>query len=513
MKFSYKVTFILLVLLTLLNIILRLQVIPREIGIDSFFVHVITNSLSEFGSVRWYLHPLSLAGLYPYSYASSVPFLLSAIHQTTNVNMNHVIFIYCILLGLLSIFTGYIMACTIINDDLYKILVAFLFSISPAIVGYSTWTITTRGLLIIMAPLLLYLLMKSRLQNQKLLTQIKYFILICVLFIFFFTTHHLVYFLLPLFFAYIIIRLIFQFKLYSLISEKYHPIIITAIFLITFSIPFVMGKFLETSRYAPLVTNYTRYIGLPIIFILGGISYLILKSKKSFAEWFILLSTILITMFIYKITYMKMFIPIIAIPVAVFGFVSMVKSLIGKPYIKAITVIFLLLSSSFVAYFQYLNIYEDPRQISDSIYDTGIWMKHNINGSSISNNELMGLRILSVAETKHFLVVSEVIDQVYGFIDANISEYRRYPISSEEFWYSGYEGPDHGSHAWGDINKLNQAPQVYNISYVVEDVELDGMVSWSPHSPMKSTLIEEINKKNGCIYDVGNIKIWDLRNY
>ena len=120
MKFSNKTKIELFTLLTILNIILRIQVVPNEIGVDSFLVHMLANSISEFGYAKWVLHPTSFLGMYAYSEVSAVPFFISGICQSTGIEMRWVIFHYGILIGLLSMFTAYIMAGAIIDDDIFK---------------------------------------------------------------------------------------------------------------------------------------------------------------------------------------------------------------------------------------------------------------------------------------------------------------------------------------------------------------------------------------------------------
>ena len=77
MKLSKKAKIELFSLLIILNVILRFQVVPNEIFPDSFLMHIMVNSLNEFGYAKWFLHPLSVIGLYPASYSSSMQFLLS----------------------------------------------------------------------------------------------------------------------------------------------------------------------------------------------------------------------------------------------------------------------------------------------------------------------------------------------------------------------------------------------------------------------------------------------------
>src|SRR4030067_2271290 len=110
MKMSTRTKILLFALLALINIILRIQAAPYEIGYDSFFIHIIANSISEFGYAKWLLHPLSVFGLYPFSYSSSVPFILSGISQISGLEMHSIVFIFGMILGILSMMTAYIMA-------------------------------------------------------------------------------------------------------------------------------------------------------------------------------------------------------------------------------------------------------------------------------------------------------------------------------------------------------------------------------------------------------------------
>ncbi|WP_367343970.1 hypothetical protein [Methanomethylovorans sp.] len=508
MNFARKRAYLIFGLIIFYNLLIRFQINMFEIGVDSFFVHVLVNSVSEFGFAKWYLNPLSFAGLYPYSYASSVPFLLSGFAQMSKISMNYIILIYCQIIGLLSIFTAYLMTSEIIDDKFTRIVSAFFFSISLSIVTYSTLTIPTRGLLIVLAPLVFYFLVKMH-KTKK----ISYYILFSLLCLFMILTHHLFYFFLPLFASYIVIEIVQKFQIYKYINLDYIPYFILIGFIAMFSVPFFTGKFLETSRYAPLFTNYLRYVGIPLFYSIGGISYLVFKHEKKYSEYLLLLTIVFLTPFIYKLTYMKMFISAFLIPFAGYGFSNFTRCIFKQKRQAVVIVLSLLLITSFVSYYQFLNEYNfndenvNERTLKLSSYSAGNWMKENTFGNAISNNDLLGVRISSVAETTHFVVMSSVIDQVYGFIEANISEFKMYPITSEDFWYSGYAGPDHGNEIWADIHRLVKYPDEFNITYVVEDINALGNVVWN-HSPFRSKLITESHTNKGCVFDNGNIKIW-----
>ena len=175
-KLSIRVKILLFALLVLLVLILHYPMSFNEVGWDSFLYHILANSLSEFGYAKWWIHSLSVFGMYPYSVGGALPFLLSGWSQTIGFSTDKIIFWFSLLIGILAIFTSYLFASTVFNDDIYKFIVAFGFSTSQSVLFYTTWTAGTRALFIIMLPLILYAVMKS-------LDSRKHFILTTVLFI------------------------------------------------------------------------------------------------------------------------------------------------------------------------------------------------------------------------------------------------------------------------------------------------------------------------------------------
>ena len=173
------------------------------------------NSLNEYGYARWILHPLSLFGNYPGSECSALQFLLSGIFQCTNLDMESVIFLYCIFIGCFSMFTAYIMASEIFDNDIFKLLTAFCLSTSPAILSYTTWTIPLRGLFIVFVPLLFYIMIKY-------LKAKKYVLLFLPLLLLLFVTHHLSYFLIPSILIFIV--LLISYKIYALKPIKAYKV-------------------------------------------------------------------------------------------------------------------------------------------------------------------------------------------------------------------------------------------------------------------------------------------------
>src|SRR5659263_25286 len=144
------------ILLIILNVIMRLPVTPHEIGHDSFMIHYISESISTYGHAKWWLNPLSIVGLYPFSLTSALPFLLSGVSQSLSLDMEYSIWLFMLVLGILSACTAYLMAGVIKNDKLFKFITALVYSTSPGILTLTTWNSSGRGLFLVLLPLLIY---------------------------------------------------------------------------------------------------------------------------------------------------------------------------------------------------------------------------------------------------------------------------------------------------------------------------------------------------------------------
>jgi hypothetical protein len=509
--FSLKTKILLYILLILLILILHYPMSYNEIGWDSFAIHILANSLSEFGYAKWWLHPLSIFGMYPYGDISgAVPFFISGISQITVNSSDISIFWVSLFLGIFSIFTAYMMAGVIFDNEIYKFLVAFGYSTSQGILFYTTWTAGTRALFIVMLPLFIYFLMKSA-------DSIKYILLTLVLFLVLISTHKMFYFSLPLIFGFVLIQIIYKLKQYISVNQlKYFNLIFLFGFLFTFMIPFFTRTFIEIgSRYEwlnELFITYIRYNGAIIIFALSGYVYILLNDNKTRREYFLLTSLILIAPLMYIITYMKWFIlPFIYMTAGV-GLWNVLRS---KQILKVFPLLFVIIIL-FSGYYQFIHYYtgtqSEERGIDESIYSAAIWSKesilrsHNMVGQDTSISE----RMFSISNIPT-MIGTDTDDLVYGFIDKNnINITRRSAISFDAAFDSPYI----------DINALNKPRTVwffentfiyktiqdakwvflqFNISYIIENTNTQTFFLNSLHQ----------SKNNNLYYDNGKIKIWD----
>jgi hypothetical protein len=254
-----------------------------------------------------------------------------------------------------------------------------------------------------------------------------------------------------------------------------------------------------------------RYTGVISLFAIGGITYLIFRKNKNSKEWFMLISMMLLMVFIFKVTYMKYFLPIITIIFISIALLNITKVISKRKNAIYILTIFLLISLTFSGYYQFLHEYSSyGRGLRDSTYVTGNWIKYNIDSNCISTDAMLGRRLFSISETTHFIDTSTILNQIYGFCSINISDYERYPLSSDDFWLSGYKGVDEGEQGWFGLNMLWKSPHKYNIEYIIENTNVNGNVHWKHQKP-ESEILKRAYNNQTCIYDIGRINIWKLK--
>jgi hypothetical protein len=459
MKFSENSKYLIFILLIILNIILRIPSTPHTGGDNDQFVTIaLANSLTEFGYAKWWLHPLSIFGFYPYSYASSTMFLYSGFSQLTGLKIDNLLFLYSIILGIFSVFTAYLMAQAIYNDDLFKFLVAFGFSVSPGILAYTTSTLMTRLLLMSLVPLLIFLFLKSR------DSIFRYGLLIPIIFLFLFSTHHLVWYTLPIFFAYILITTIYRFKLRRFFRvfriPNYEFLLPLFGFLFMFSIPFFTRVFMERSRYSIGTIDYVRYLGFLFVFAVSGFVYIILKQNKSFEEWFLVSTLIFTTIFIYQLTYIKWFYPIYGSLLAGISLRNLSNIKRHNRYKIYALIVSIVLVVSFSSFYQHWRTSLGGQKVfnwyvEETTYAGSEWIGNNIIDGRLMCSEFLTSRIMSAyAGVPTFIQDSEPLLLTYGFAsNYDIKIAKNSPMTEEFYRNNPYVDVTHPKLKWYS-NKL-----------------------------------------------------------
>jgi len=515
MKFTNRVRFMLWVYIVALNTILRYPATPHEIGWDTFGIHALANSISEFGYAKWWVHPLSIAGFYPCSYASAVPFLVSGISQCTGIDMEWTVWLFCTLTGIFTAFFAYIMAGAIRDNDIFKFLVAFGYSTAPGVLNFSTWQLSTRGLFITLFPLFIYLVLKLRFS-------LKYIPLALLLFMTLVVTHHLFYFAIPVILCFIIVAMFYKIgeHIRIRIPDRFINIVSINLSIILFWIPFFTYSFISetSSRYEWLIflaRTYVRHVGILLIFAIGGLTYILLKNDKKFNEWFLLAILISEAPLLWIYRYSKWSFIVFATIFAGVSIVNIAKVQENRRYALIAIIIGLLLSLSFSAFYQHFrtNIIGRPtyneRYMEDGTYVAALWIKDNIDGNMVCNDVTVSERIFAISEVP-MLTGDGTIDLTYGLTkisDLNITKVS--PLSSDFYFEGPYIRTPHTPYTgyyYSLVNEVDfgsyygkQVISKFNLSYVIENEDIGD-----------NPLVKSVHREKDNIYDNAKIKIWCL---
>ena len=284
-------------------------------------------------------------------------------------------------------------------------------------------------------------------------------------------------------------------------------------FALAYSIPRFTRRFLEASVYDNVFISYIRYNGFPSLFFIGGLMYIITKKKKNEVEWFILLSLIGITTFIYVDTYMKWF---SIIPVSIFSGVGLLAASknLGKksknvfPYILITFVVFSGYYNTIHHYFDDTNQRTvNERFIEESTLVTGKWLGEYINGTGITNDQLFGVRLLSSSENISIVTGYSMVDYTYSILIVNFSQFKMHPITSDQFWYGSYQSSiDFGESRW---YTLNNEWDLYSkdINYYVENKYCGKYVCWH-HSAHNAKVLNNLYASGDLVYDSIKTRVW-----
>jgi hypothetical protein len=495
--------FSLLSLLVLLNLVIRIPSIPHEKGYDSFFIHSLANSISIFGDAQWWVHWLSAFGFYAYSYASAVPFILSGMHQLMGIEMEIVILLYCIIIGIISIFTAYVLAGRLSSSFIFKYGVALFFSIAPGVMLFSTWEVSTRGLFIILLPLFIYLLLSQ-------ISLVKKLILLTLVLIFQFAVHHYGFFLIPIIVIYMTI-LILEKTGYLKKINPYSAYLLLFLMVLFIGLPFLTRSLVDSgSRYSWLITSsitIIRQAGPALLLAMGGFIYTLLKKNKSKKELFILTILILFIPAVYSHTYGAYILLLFIILFTGFSFINMASLIPQKKLVSLALISIILLSVAFGSYFNHNRTGGSDAYwyMQHDTYVAGMWGREYVpdNSYGLDTGFETG-RVFAISEGHPITPTIGAGNLAYGFITENEIEYTKKTFLEKDFYFEGPYVVKGGTTVSGRMEWLRQA--VTNIdglkdfNYVVQDKYR--------FKPVDRVVSAHYNK----VYDNPRISIWHYKH-
>jgi len=159
MRVGRRTTLALLAAIVVVSLLVRYPRSEHEVGVDSFFVHTLGQSIVANGRAEWILNPFSFFGWYPLSYPSAVPFLLGSSVDVGSVNLEASILLIAMMLGPIGILGAFLMAREFRHDPVFALAVAFLYGMAPRFLSFSMWSASSRSLFMALLPALIWALL------------------------------------------------------------------------------------------------------------------------------------------------------------------------------------------------------------------------------------------------------------------------------------------------------------------------------------------------------------------
>lgn len=419
---KFKIIFLLIILLTIL---VRIPFFPHEQGIDTFRTHEMANYIQNDDYAKWVISPFSLFGLFPYSYSIGIPYLLAILSDAVSINIELIILLLSILLGILGSIGVYILSFEIFNDDIISLISMLFFSLSPLFINFTLWTMSTRGPFVVLLIFIIYSFLKFK-ATQK----INYLFTLLILTVIAALTHRLfMYILFVLIPIYLVSIYVYKNKEFFL---KRKLKIIIPIFLILFVIQFInispyklfkikylSGFFLKGHSiyniidnliiFLNLIIDYISSVGFISIFMIIGI-FIILKNFNSkninFNYLYLIIFLLCITPLLMIARYTPVFILSIFCIIGSFGFVTVIKILKNKIICKAM-ILFMIVGSIFFSIFMINNwlsffsegIYGDELPwISESSIKTIGFINEDFNTGILVSNTVLNQRLRAITD-------------------------------------------------------------------------------------------------------------------
>lgn len=530
--------YLIMLLLTTLNIIFRIPTIPNELGVDSYKIHSYANLISEEGFANWVIHPLSIFGMYPFSTPIAVPFLQSGISQSTDLSMKYTILITSVIIGLIGMVMSYAMAKEINNNDVFAFLVAFCYSLSPLFLSYTIWTTSPRHLFMALTPIFIWALLKCHNVPQN---RWKYAILTIILFVTLGTIHHVILLLILVVISYIL-SLIFKYikiEAYIVKNQTKLTTIPTSFIYIIIYVAFIAAQGLKLFVYKSfniwwkyqngtffrgndaltlignMIVDYTSATGILSLFIIIGIIKILRNSNRDIYQNLLLITLLAFSPIMMLGTYVPLILLSFFCVIITYGVLEIDKANVIKKYNINLISICIIISTIFsifmLSQWSILIQNQNTAYLERTTEDVGIYLEnYHVNDSSFVSN----------SDERKISAVSQVPypppDTAYIFSLLNESDLKINSSFSNSS-ITNLDNPDaifktdidyraeYGGQSRDIDNDLRKQYNLkYNIKYVVQKNQILG--KWFTNKP--DAFFSSVIEKRSKVYDNNELSIW-----
>ncbi len=483
-----------IVLALMLLLALRIPITPHQVGWDSYFLHDVANSITESGELSNTENPLSLFGLYPYSYPIATSLVVGFLFLISKTNQEFIIWIFSTLLAVLSFFTMFKFSSLFTKDFKFKLLAALIYSTALNLVYLTSFTLSGRAFLISLMPLIFYLLFKKKSSKEI-------FLLVILLFLASLTHRMFIFVLLSV--PPIIIINYLQNKYRFLGSENFGYISLFVLFSVLTIAPLLL--FFDFKETYLSIISQIRQIGLGYFLFIAGIIFLCLKRERSEIENKLMLMSILSAPLLFFRNYGTIFI-LVYIPVVSIILIEEVlaRARFQRALVSSFTVLIVMIALIFQiwhpGFLTGIDEYHE-RYITERELNIGRYVSQGDGKAVISTDEITMTR-LSPFYPCYFMennVPAVYCNQVKDVETTEIKLFSKELFESEEeFRY------DIDSNLRWATDREPTAEQFYERYGIGFLLTTDG-VYWS-----RQRLVNTIKEGRNSIFDNGKNKLWQI---
>ncbi len=545
MRISRRTTYLSIILLVVLTLFYHYPFTNHEWGVDSFYIHALSQSIVIYGHAKWIISPFSYIGMYPLSVPSGMEFMLSSLSMMSGVSIEGAIYFVGPLFAVVGCIGTFLLAYDVKRNPLFALLSALLFTTAPFYISSTTWTMNTRPYMVSLVPVfILFLVRYHRSAN------VRWLALGAISFLFILMLHRLAFLLVFIVAAYMLSGILLKILRRSSLRYTIKPKRKTAIYVGLVSIYAFLVVYMQYShpygglslsqRYSEgalfsgqslptillnILVNFTGKIGP--LFPLGIVAVVLYYKVplKGRGDYLLVMSILFSLAFLVIRVYISIFI------VSIFSFftaAALLFFIIKNRHLRkkaAIALVFFLLLSSLLFswgmrdyWARKPGIEGQKSYLTDYAYSTGLYIRHNSNGNLIANVDLEGIRVGTV--TGKYAHPSGGGSRPPGLLafdmekpsDISASPVKLSEISfSTNYLFKENEGLN-AQTAWRMVMTTDSSVvqtayyHRYNLSYVVEDRLYEKEFLMGAARP--SYFLKEMHNENYLIYSDQKFNVW-----
>lgn len=410
--FTRRTAILLLAVLVLLSIAVRYPLVEHERNqTDSYFIHLLSQSISTDGYAKWAVHPLSYLGYYPFSYPSGVPFIVAELSAMTGLSVEVTILLLGTMIGVLFCLGMFLLARQFLRRPEHALLAVFFSILGARFVDTSYWDGSARAPMVALVVLVVFVLFRAASTRQRLLLAVALFLGVGC-----FATHHMAVLLILFGGGYVLAAVQIKFLLARASIHKRRVAIVSTVAmgisigilvigLSGFSGNLGFERYQKTSVFdldPPLLSivlnlalSYTNQIGVVIILAAFGIPSLFKKPRLSVET-------------LYPLTLLLAFLPMLADSLYVSMLVSPFVAILGAGWIArlyrtgrghkvVVVAITIFMASSVLLPIWSSNRWNsreylsgDTVEVGNTIFNDGIYLSASgYHGYATSNNNVL----------------------------------------------------------------------------------------------------------------------------